>query len=440
MSRHTLCGRVVWLLMAMVATAQLSAAVYQLSPASDLTRVPPLRAGDVVELASGTYKQVARWPCAGTPESPVIIRGVGPTRPIFDATGCAVTGERTIPRACLQTDGVNVVVEHLEFTNARNGDNGSGFRASSPVDAVTATVMLRDCVIHDCDMGVQSDGGHHLIIDGCNISKNGSPKNLGYSHNLYLFSRWATIRGSWIHDSAGGYNIKTRCHYVELFYNLISDSAEGEVDLVNSDLTEQPNSNAVMIGNVVVSKQRLPGANKTRFLRFGDESKAHRGTLYAFHNTFIAGTPDIRFLSIDTPESAIIACNNVMWGSGWLSAECRGPVTGSNNWIQRGGQLPEGFAVGGTDPHFAAPKSGNFRIADNSPCRDQGLSPLKYRDGDGVEHKAVAGWMYLGVGDLVPRGVDDRTDLGAFEVGGKVDAKFKRKTTTQQSSTPNQTP
>jgi len=416
--------------MIVVAAMPLGAAVYQLSPASDLTKVPPLRAGDIVELASGTYKQVVRWPCAGTPESPIVIRGVGAKRPLFDATGCAVTGERTIPRACMQIDGVNVVVEHLEFTNARNGNNGSGFRAWSPADALTATVVLRDCVIHDCDMGVQSDGGHHLVIESCDIFNNGTPKNLGYSHNLYLFNRWTTIRGSWIHDSAGGYNVKTRCHYVELLYNLISNSAEGEIDLANSDLTEQPHSNAVMIGNVVVSKERLPGSNKTRFVRFGDESKAHRGTLYAFHNTFIAGTADIRFFSIDAADSAIIACNNLLWGSGWPSTDGRGPLSGSNNWIQRGGTTPEGFAVGGADPQFVAAKSFNFRIADQSPCRDLGLAPLKYRDGDGVEHKAVAEWMYLGVGDLVPRGSDARTDLGAFEVGGKVDKKFKRKTTT----------
>ncbi|HYE06171.1 MAG TPA: right-handed parallel beta-helix repeat-containing protein [Planctomycetota bacterium] len=409
-----------------LAAGDLAAAVHRIGPGDDLGRIRTLHAGDVVEIASGTYNQAARWSCAGTPDAPVVIRGVGPTRPLIDATGVLVDGAIRRPRACLQIDGVDVVVERLEFANARNSQNGCGFRSSAPRDALAATVVLRDCVIHDCDMGIQSDGGQHLVVEGCDIFRCGTPDFAGASHNIYAGNRRLTVRGSWIHDSTVGYNIKTRCHYVELLYNLISGSAEGEVDLVDSDWTRLPDANALMLGNVVVSTQRLPTANKQRFVVFGDEGEAHPGSLFVYHNTFIAGTPDIDFLSCRHPESGIIAANNVFWGSGTVGTSCDGPFAGAANWIEGGGRLPPGFAVGGVDPRFVAPATGDFRLAASSPCRDLGRAPLPYRDGDGNECIAVAEWMYVAVGDLAPRGVDARCDLGAYEVGGKVGGANRR--------------
>jgi len=65
------------------------AATYQVGAARayhSVGALPALAPGDVVEVDPGTYNEVKRWTVAGTAVQPIVVRGVGPARPMFDAT------------------------------------------------------------------------------------------------------------------------------------------------------------------------------------------------------------------------------------------------------------------------------------------------------------------------------------------------------------------
>ncbi|MCX6928657.1 MAG: right-handed parallel beta-helix repeat-containing protein [Verrucomicrobia bacterium] len=260
----------VWLLWA----AGGLAATYQVGATRTYHAVgslPALNPGDSVEIDPGTYSEVKRWTAAGTAAQPITVRGVGASRPVFDAAGLNVDGAMPHPRAVFQVEADYLVLENLEFRNARNGNNGAGIRVTS-----ANNVTVRNCRITACDMGVMSDNNSNLVIEASEIASNGTSQYDGYSHNLYLGGNSATIRFCYIHDALYGQNFKTRAHYTELLYNYVADSQDGEVGLVDAVVTASPNSHAVMIGNIIVSKPRLSRHGRRRPQRLEKLGAVHR--------------------------------------------------------------------------------------------------------------------------------------------------------------------
>jgi hypothetical protein len=400
-------------LLACVGLAQ--AATYEVGagqPFATLAALPALVAGDVVEIGPGTYHEVRKWTASGTVGSPITIRGLGATRPVIDATGLTVDGAGPNPRAVFQIEGSNVVVEHLEFTNARNGNNGSGVRVTG---AGISGITVRDCRLDGNDMGIQADGHDGLLVDGCEIDHNGTAAFSGFSHNIYVGGGRVTFRGCFIHDALFGQNVKTRAHFVALLYNRIADAQDGEVGMVDSAETTTANSNAVMIGNVVVSKVRGSGWNSARFVLFGAESGfTHNGTLYAFNNTFIAAAPTNIFLNATTPEAAIVARSNIMVGSGRIADTTVGAVSGSGNWMPMGATVPSGFTgLLGSDPGFVAAFTDLHLIA-SSTARSLGTASATFVDGDGVSRSGTPTSMYDDLGSLSARADTGGLDAGAY--------------------------
>jgi Right handed beta helix region len=393
--------------------AVLPAAVLEVGPGQTYTTIaalPTLVAGDTVNLHAGTYHEVKRWNVSGTAGSPITIRGVGATRPLIDAAGLDVSGSGSIPRAAFQIQGSYVVIEHLEFANARNGNNGAGIRTTGGATNVT----VRDCHIHDNDMGMMSDSCDAVLIENSEIDHNGTASFSGYSHNFYMGGTGITIRGCFIHDATYGQNVKCRAHFVALLYNRIADSQDGEVGLVDEVDTTTANSNAVLIGNVISSKNRGSGWNSARFILFGAESgHDHNGTLYAINNTCIAGTGSITFIITSRPESGVVARNNIFVGSNNL-VSASGAVLGSGNWAPAGATIPAAFTgtVTGASPGFIG--SSDFHLATGSACIDIGTASAVYVDGSGVSHAAVPTVTYEGVGILSARSDTGAPDAGAY--------------------------
>ena len=389
------------------------AAPYQIGPTRSLQSVsalPQLHPGDVVEIDSGTYKEVMRWTSSGTAAQPIVIRGVG--APVFDADGLRVDGVLPRPRAVFQIEGDFVTVENIEFRNARNGDNGAGIRITS-----ANNVTVRGCRITQCDMGIMCDHNRNLIIEACEIAFNGTPLYNGYSHNLYLGGQNTTVRFCSIHDALYGQNFKSRGHYTELLYNSIADSQDGEVGLVDAAETRPANSHAVMIGNVIVSKPRQNGYNSGRFIQFGQDSGGdHNGILFAFNNTFVAGDGRIQFLSANATNAKIVADNNVFYGSDKILGVGAG-VRGSNNWMQASALVPDSFAatVQGGSPGFVNSTQRDFHLTSASACRDHGLNTLVFLDGEGLSHPGAPTEEYVPPMRRRTRQNDGRLDIGAFE-------------------------
>lgn len=390
-----------------------SAATYEVGggkPYASLAALPALAAGDVVQISS-SLNEVKRWTTAG-----VTIRGVGAARPVISASGKTVNGVLPNPRAAFQIEASNVVVEHLEFANATNGENGAGVRVTG---AGLTGVVVRDCRMRANDMGLMADGFGELLVEGCEIDRNGVPGFAGYCHNVYISGGGSvTFRGCHIHDALYGQNVKSRAHFTALLYNRIADSQDGEVGLVESAATAAAHSNAVMIGNVVISKNRGSGWNNERFVRFGADgaSGTHQGTLHVLNNTFIAGSSSNAFLISSLPGSPIVARNNIFVGSARISVGTVGPVSGANNWLPSGATVPAGFtgSVQGAAPGFVS-AYGDLHLLAGAAARGIGIAGSTWVDGAGISRSGVPTHTYEGLGNLVARASDGALDAGAYE-------------------------
>lgn len=398
------------------------AAIYQVGPTracQSIGNLPALRPGDVVEVDSGIYHEVKRWTDSGAAGQPILIRGVGASRPVFDAAGQAVDGVRPRPRAIFQIEADYLVLENLEFKNARNGHNGAGLRVTG-----AHHVTVRQCKITRCDMGVMSDRTDQLLIESCEIAFNGAPAFDGYSHNLYLGGNHTTVRFCSIHDALHGQNFKSRGHYTELLYNYIAGSQDGEIGLVDAKETALANSHALMIGNVVLSKPRQSGYNSGRFIQFGqDQGGPHQGTLFVFNNTLLAGDGRIQFLSANADGARIVAHNNIFFGSDRIIGAQGGGVSGSHNWMMSSATVPASFSatLQGNDPGFIDRLAGNYHLTATSPCRNRGIMEVIYLDGAGLSHPGRPVSEYVYPCQSRPRPQDSQIDLGAYELGGPTD-------------------
>jgi len=317
--------RIVLLCVPLLATGA-RAATYHVGPErADKTLgavLPRLEAGDIVEVDGGDYHETARLTMQSTREKPIIIRGIGPTRPIFDADGLDTEGRGHVPRGVFQIEGAYISLEHLEFRDARNGQNAAGVRL---LDSTNATI--RDCVVSHCDMGIFGGDKETALIEDSEIFENGTDKFNGGSHNFYMSGNRVVVRRCYIHDALFGQNFKSRAHYNELWWNWITDSQEGEIGIVDAaGATDKPNSNALLVGNVISSRPERAGNNQ-KFVLFGSESgSSHDGTLFMFRNTCIAGSKRIAFVNLCDPKARAIIANNAFLGGPTLLVTPQTPL------------------------------------------------------------------------------------------------------------------
>lgn len=385
---------------AAVAAASLSAGrgnvgavgrVYTVGPNAQfqtLAALPILAPGDAVEMLSGIYNEMKLWNSHGTVEHPITIRGVGPTRPIIDGTSLELSGEGSVPRALFQITGNHICIENLAFQNGRNNSyNGAGIRVLA-----CNNTKIRGCKVTHCDMGMMSDENDLLSMEECEFAFNGNPTHYnGYSHNLYLAGRRTRVQFCWIHDAISGMNFKTRGQYTELLYNTVMDSNEGEFSFVDGAHTHLPNSNVVMIGNIVRSKPDRTG-NTQKYIDFGqDLGRERNGTLYLFQNTLVAGSGNIHFLQSSSAESKIVAIANIFTGSSNLVGLTKGKVSGERNWISRSAHYPSGFVqnIPGDTPGFVSEKASDFHLQPGSDCLQKPGILEKYEDNGGISHVSL---------------------------------------------------
>ncbi len=394
-----------------------SAATFDVGPGqpyATIAGIPALQPGDVVNIHCGTYNEVRQWFDNGTPANPIILQGVCSTgRPVIDGTGKDTSGNGG-PRGVWEIQGSNYQVRNLEFRNAHNGNNAAGLRV------MNASITVTNCLMDWNDMGLMTSTSSvdNLLVQNSELAYNGTGALDGLSHNVYLTSgTTVTFSYCYIHDAVSGENFKSRAHYVQLLYNYIAYAAESEVEGDDNPDTAVPNSNMTMIGNILVSTPNRT-VNTTKFINFGqDEGGSHSGTLYLINNTLIAGAGSIGFLRSSAVDSAIVAVNNIFFGSNTiLQPGFTTAVSGSNNWVPATATIPPGFSssVTGTDPLFVNAAMFDFHLTAASTARNIGAANPAYQDAYGATQAGLPAFQYLSPLGSMARPADTGVDAGGF--------------------------
>lgn len=323
--------------------------------------LPQLLPGDVVEIHSGVYKTPRKYFGGGTASQPVIIRGVGPTKPVFDGRGLTLS----IPRAFFELYGSSDpkvsgqgywIVENVECRYAQN--RASEMNAACVRNVNSASVTIRNMKAwNNCSGVMSSEASGDTIIEDSDIGFNGYGD--GHSHNLYLMGQRAIVRRSRIHDSIVGQNIKTRNRFVELSYNEIYNSQDGEIGIIQAGdgtpagaaLTSQPNSNALVVGNIITTRASRGSGNCCTVVVFGQDmgTVGRNGTLYFTGNTVQAlASNSMVHLKLDGSEVGLDARYNWFLGSKLILDQREAtnkPIVGMNNWAEAGARIPAGFST-----------------------------------------------------------------------------------------------
>lgn len=367
--------------------------VGQGQPFATLADLPKLAPGDVVELQPGIHRGAWRLPAGGTALRPITIRGAAGEPPQIDSESLTLTGAGAVPRASLQLHGGYWRVEHLAFTNARNGLNAAAIRLAEARNAV-----IHDCRITRCDQGVDAVADEVTVSD-CDIGFCGTTSNDGYGHDVNLFVTRALVRGCHLHDQLHGQALRGACRSLILEANRIVNAEDGEISLATGD---QPTA-VTLIGNLVVSKRERKGNSMRFILTEGDGA----GTLRLIHNTFAADSQWVTFIAAG--KLAVTADANIFSGSDRIALP--GNVVGRGNWLPDSATAPPGFTatLTGSAPGFAAAAVGDYRLLPGSPCvgKAAGHAPTDVKPTLEPASAAQPGTQ--------PRAHSD--DLGAFAAG-----------------------
>jgi len=385
----------------------------------NLVAAVSLAPGDVVEVDPGTYTDACELSASGTAVAPITLRGLPGTRPLFDATGIDLSGVGAVPRAIFQfTGGSFWVVQHLELENAANASaNGAAFRAT----AGAHDILIEDVSVHDCQDGMMSDGVATVTIQSSDIFHNGAGD--GFSHNFYMQGDATTLIGNHIHDSNGGQNVKLRSRYAAVFFNLIENAGNYEMDLIQGPLTSDANANAVLIGNIIV--RPTTSGNNSQVILFGTDDTtqlSRNGSLYAVNNTFVLQNGANRLFHAIQPlgTSQIVFENNIVFATVTgtaltADATTAGILTGANNWVGSN-VTPSGALIdtlSGANPGFVT--SADYHLQSSSPVIDQAMSSPTYQDGAGTTQSAIPTEEFSPPVGTIPRPSNGSLDLGAFE-------------------------
>jgi len=356
----------------------------------------------------------------------------------LDGQGYDYSGAGPVPRAIIQfnprADGC--VLEGFELFNAHNdSNNGAGVRINT-----ANGVTIRSCDIHDNDMGIMSNGkvsdgtGALQRIEFCRIHSNGSLKDPGYNHNLYLGGTSAILHACEVFGSLTGHNVKSRAHYNRVEYCYVHDSANREFDLVDEKgNTDVPESHAVLLGNIIVKKPDMTG-NKGG-IHFGKDGAAdHRGTIYLIQNTII--TPyQMPVLDLSAAGAGAAIVNNLFWdlGSGnhvlvavRNGAEMRN-ISGNHNFLAPGFSLTDTLKgnqnVIAPKPEavtFAEPPKGVWHLRAGDAAIGTGLPWAKLSfplaPGENVSQGPLKLFEYSAPCGVAPRSDGDKPSLGASEI------------------------
>ncbi len=262
-----------------------AATLWRVGPGQKLTDlsmvVGQLSAGDIVEVEPGTYPPVD-FKRSGTSDAPIIIRGVGATRPKIKGSQNGKLDERVVSFSYSN----NLVFENFEIEGG----------TEICVRTMAHNLTLRNLFIHDCQkhgiLGADLDSGT-LIVDRVELT-NINQAQIDGKHVIYVatdrdaFPRSVfRVQHSYLHDNFGT-SIKSRSERTEVLYNWIDaihhPRAFYSIELFGFEeyQTIEP-LNSDVVGNVLIHR----GIYGMRF--GGDGTGTSKGHVRVANNTVLVG-------------------------------------------------------------------------------------------------------------------------------------------------------
>jgi len=403
------------------ASATAAAATYPIGasrPNKTLASVmEKLQPGDVVEFDGGEdyATDVIVKHVEGAKGNPITLRGVTKDgkQPVLRGGHIGIT---------LYLD--HVVLENFEVT----GQDTVG------VSPAGDDITLRQLYVHDCAcQGVLApdDNAGDITIEYSHFTKTGAGQE---RHQIYVTSDRGAHPGAvfrmhhnYVHDSAGGLNVKVRSERSEIYYNWIEAAVFNELDLIGNENGSKTPANHDVVGNVLVKK-----ADAEWFIARvgGDGDGESRGRVRFVNNTMILGARKDA-IAVQAGLESLELSNNVITRPGggvaivteedpaWLSGR---KVGGSNNWaIQGSSGAPElTGTILGADPMFVDAAGRDLRPKEGSPLIDKGsdspLGPVGAALPDALKLPAFQPDPAL-VSTATARPVVGAIDVGAYEFG-----------------------
>jgi hypothetical protein len=189
---------------------------------------------------------------------------------------------------------------------------------------------------------------------------------------------------SYIHDGAGGNNVKTRAERNEILYNWIENATYHELELIGPDGQDPKlaREDSQVVGNVLFK------VNDFHAVRIGGDGTGETGGRYRFvNNTFVMAGGSAAIRLFDSVESVELF-NNAFYragGSGGVTlfkddevkwATGAPAISGKNNWFSDGSKTSPGLVatkLGGTNL-FASFTTKDLRPAKSSPLVGSGTT------------------------------------------------------------------
>jgi hypothetical protein len=396
-----------------------------------LTELPALGPGDVVEVEGGTDYAgdvVFDFDSDGTAAMPVIVRGLvdgGVTRPRL------IGGRNT-----LELQGDHYVLENLDLSG------GTARCLYHHADDIT----VRDSVVHDCPaqgiLGADNDSGS-LTLERVEVHHCGAGDS---QHQIYMATDEVAHPGSvfrmqycWLHDANGGNNVKSRAERNEIYSNWIEGAYYHELELIGPDPAggvgqEVAREDSDVVGNVLVKRGGNEGFSVVRF--GGDATGQSEGRYrFAFNTVIVAPGAGAAVFRLFTRLESVEMHGNVfaMRGGGpvnllhkieaeWVRGRL---VAGTNNWVSTDStNVPPEWTgtLTGADPGLVDIDSLDTfdpsPASATSPVVDTGLSPTPaFADSPFTGPLDVPSASPVHGTGSVARPVVGVIDRGAYELG-----------------------
>ncbi len=434
--------------------------VYNVGPGQaygDPSQVPweSLMPGSLVRIHFRMLPYAHKWviAVAGTPGSPIVVRGI-PKNGVLPV----ITGENAVTRQELDFWNENrsvikiggssnpsqipshIVIENLDIRSARPPYTFTDDRGNLKPYSKTAScihgetgenITIRNCILQDSGNGFFSSAQtSDLVIEGNHIHGNGIENSIFHHNNyteslgiIFQYNRFGPLR-----SGCRGNNLKDRSAGTIVRYNWI-EAGNRCLDLVDSDharLINDPSYRATHVyGNILIKGDVV---ENSQVLHYGGDSgdltRYRQGTLWFFNNTVVSyrsGNTTLMRLSSNGEHAKVF--NNILFTSapsGRLAMlDAQGVMALHHNWLTRGwvdshsgltGTITGWANLEGTSPGFMNMADQNFHPAASSPCRDQA---------DAIPSDILPahdlGLEYVRHALFQDRPRDGKTDMGAFE-------------------------